>query len=498
MPALRSRQNRPNILLIMTDQHRADMMSCAGSSQVPTPNIDRIAARGVRFAHAYCPYPVCVASRMSMLTGLYSHTTGAVNNSDRLDWRYRTLAHHFADHGYLTGLIGKMHFGDAHKHGFAYYLSINDWLMALGPKARHYANEIANHPLGENFYRTVDDDGAGLPDVSGIWGTPGPWVGHVERWDFKSMASNLEAEDHLDAFIARETAKFMRQYRDQPFFLIASFMKPHTPLFAPREWAERYPVDKAVLPDPGPVASYPEHIRKRIAGFLKRDEWLRKAHFAGYCGNLAFADVCVGQTLDALEELDLADNTIVVYTSDHGEMHGDHGLFQKFCLFEPSVRVPLIAAWRGHIAEGTVAEALTEQIGLYPTLCELAGFGQPRHTAVAGWMEPDSGFGAPASLDARSFAEIVLDPALPGPDAAFSEFALRSGVCSYMVRTKLWKYIHNDGGELDELYDCQGDPGEYRNLAIDPARAGIVNEMRERLLGWFDPARNRFKPRREG
>ncbi len=128
---------KPNVLFIMTDQHRHDLMTCAGRDIVPTPNIDSIAERGVRFTNAYCPYPVCVASRMSMLSGLYAHHTGAINNTDRLDWRYRTIAHHFAASGYLTALIGKMHFNDAHKHCFQYYLSINDWLMYLGPKARH-------------------------------------------------------------------------------------------------------------------------------------------------------------------------------------------------------------------------------------------------------------------------------------------------------------------------------------------------------------------------
>jgi len=117
-PGQKTNSEKPNVLIIMTDQHRADLMTCAGRDLVATPNIDRIASRGVRFNNAYCPYPVCVASRMALLTGLYSHSTGAITNKDQLDWRYRTVAHHFTDNGYLTGLIGKMHFVDAHNHGF--------------------------------------------------------------------------------------------------------------------------------------------------------------------------------------------------------------------------------------------------------------------------------------------------------------------------------------------------------------------------------------------
>ena len=214
--------DQPNVLLIMTDQHRHDLMSCVGDSIVPTPNIDRIAGRGVRFANAYSSYPVCVASRMAMLTGLYAHQTGVIDNTDFLDWRYRTMAHHFADSGYLTGLIGKMHFGDAHNHGFDYYLSINDWLMYLGPNAYHFANEIASNPHAkDNFFSTVFDTGAGFPDVYDLWdGKGSPWAGQVVQSDFHSMASELPAEDHLDMFVARESSKFLQRYKDQPFFCV--------------------------------------------------------------------------------------------------------------------------------------------------------------------------------------------------------------------------------------------------------------------------------------
>jgi len=471
---------KPNILFIMTDQHRADMMTCAGRDEVPTPNIDRIAARGVRFDNAYCPYPVCVASRMSMLTGLYSHTTGAIDNRDRLDWRYRTMAHHFAGAGYLTGLIGKMHFNDAHKHGFEYYLSINDWLMYLGPKVRHYANEIANNPIGPNFFNTVNDDGAGFPDVTGLWNGPSPWAGQVEAFDFTDMSSRLEAGDHLDAFIARESVKFLRRYREQPFLLVASFMKPHTPLLPPREWAERYPVDKQELPEIGDISTYPPHVQRRIQGFQNRGELRLRAHAAGYRGNLAFADVCIGQVLDALDELGLPDNTILVYTSDHGEMDGDHGLFQKFCLFEPAVRVPLIVSWPKQIPQGKVAAALTEMFGLYPTLVELTGIEAPRSTTLVDLP------GAPACMEARSFADVLRNPNLPGPPAAFSEHAVRDHNSQVMIRARRYKFIYNRAS-THELYDHEADPGERVNRIDDPGYAKVRNELRDQLFAWHNP-----------
>ncbi|MGI6704777.1 MAG: sulfatase [Clostridia bacterium] len=486
-------RRKPNVLLIMTDQHRADMMSCAGRWDVPTPNIDRIAVRGTRFTNAYCPYPVCLASRSSLLTGLYAHHTGAVNNTDRLDWRYRTIAHHFSDNGYLTGLIGKMHFNDAHKHGFQYYLSINDWLMYLGPKSVLYANEIANHPTSQDhFFSTMIDDGAGFPDVSGLWEHGSPWVGQVKRFDFdtmRTMASELEAEDHLDMFIARESVKFLKSYAEHPFFLVTSFMKPHTPFFPPREYAEKYPIDDMILPPVGDIQQYPEHIQKRIRITQSVKPRNRKAHMAGYRGNLAFVDTCIGYVYDALEELGLLENTIVVYTSDHGEMDGDHGLFQKFCLFEPSVKVPLIISYPKHLPENKVNDALIEYIGLYPTLAELTETEMNTRTTLVEMQ------GAPKKIDSSSFSEMLFNENAQGPDAVFAEYNLKADICQYMIRTHKYKYIHHEGAS-HELYDLESDPQEDRNLINDPGMKGIIEELRDRLFEWYRPEENVYKPKR--
>ncbi len=484
--------SKPNIVIIMTDQHRADLMTCAGSDLVPTPNMDGIASRGVRFQNAYCPYPVCVASRMSLLTGLYSHSTGAIDNTDQLDWRYRTVANHFSENGYLTALIGKMHFNNAHSYGFSYYMSINDWLMYLGPKVRHYANEIASHPHGMHFFKTVYDTGAGFPDMERLWeGDRSPWVGNVERYSFDSMASHLEAEDHLDSFIARESVKFLRQYRDQRFFLVTSFMKPHTPFFPPREWAEKYPVDEIELPPIGDISTYPPHIQNRIRNYVNTEDKYLRAGRAGYLGNLAFVDTCVGEVYSELGRLGLIDNTIVVYTSDHGEMDGDHGLYQKFCLFEPSVRVPLIVSWPGHIPEDRVTEALTEYFGIYPTLAELTDTPMAQETTLINIP------GSPESIDSDSFANVLRNPDLAGPSAVFCEYALKSAIPQYMIRTHRYKYNFNHG-TMHELYDLEADPGEYVNLVNNPGMKKISGDLRNQLIAWYDPERNPYRNHRTG
>jgi len=263
-------------------------------------------------------------------------------------------------------------------------------------------------------------------------------------------------------------------------------MKPHTPFFPPREYAEQYPIDKIELPEVGDISTYPSHIQTRIKNYMKKDPRALKAGRAGYLGNLAFADTCVGRVYDALVAEGLLDNTIVIYTSDHGEMDGDHGLWQKFCLFEPAVRVPLIVSWPNRIPQNKVADALTEYIGIYPTLVELTGIQSPAGTT----LHPIEG--AATRMDARSFAAVARDPDRKGPDAAFCEYALRSAIPQYMICTDRYKYIYNHGS-THELYDHQTDPGEYRNLISDAGHTEICRDLQDRLFAWYNPQVNPYR-----
>ena len=471
-PAAAKTQRSPNVLILMSDQHRPDFMTCAGQDLVPTPHLDRIAENGVRFTNAYCPYPVCVGSRTSFLSGLYAHHHGAVNNELSLDWRTRTIAHHFRDHGYVTGLIGKMHLNQPHLHGFDFHLGFNDWLMYLGPKTQLYANDIASHQHGANFFKTVLDHGSGFPELPHLWGGKSPWAGKVQLND--KVASDLEPEDHVDAFVARESTRFLSQYKDTPFFLVAGFLKPHPPFHPPADWAAKYPMDKVQLRPVGDSSQYPKHIQNRIRNTQGLGEHRLRSGLAGYLGNLAFLDVCVGQVYKSLEELGLAGNTIVIYTSDHGDMLGDHGLYQKFVLYEASVGVPMIVSFPKSIPRGRASKALVEYIGIYPTVAELAGTG------------------APKGIDAKSFAAYARNPDHAGPPAAFSEYDLGAGVPQYMARTQRYKYIYNDG-EIDELYDWEAEPGENVNRAKEPGMKRTRDQLRDQLFAWYNPERNPYR-----
>lgn len=465
---------QPNVLIIMTDQHRWDYMTAAGESPVPTPNIDRIAQRGVRFVNAICPYPVCAASRMAMLSGLYAHSTGVIDNGDRLSWKTPTVAHSFGNRGYHTGLIGKSHFCDGHSHGFQYFLGFNDWFMYLGPKMQGYADEIANNPdlpSLSKFFRTVNNNGAGLPELPAVWGKQLPWAGHVKQM---GLASELSPDDQFDAFVARESCRFLERYGNEQFFLCANFLKPHPPFHPPQPWANKYPVENQVLPPVGDITQYPKWLQHNIEGFQRSGPEPLQEWRAGYRGNLDYVDTCVGEIYQTLERLDLVKNTIVIYTADHGEMDGDHGIYGKFCFFDGSVRVPLIVSQPGKLPENRTSDALVEYIGIYPTIVELTGATPPH------------------DIDARSFAELVHNPDAVGPDAIFSEYNLRSDNDCYMVRTKRHKYIFNHD-DIPELYDLENDPGENRNRSADPSLASIRRELHDRLLTWYNPSRNPYR-----
>ena len=484
----------PNVLLLMSDQHRADLMSCVGNSLVPTPGIDKIASAGMLLENTYCPYPLCVASRMSFLTSLYAHNSGAIDNNDRLNWGFRTIAHHFSDNGYLTGLIGKMHFNDAHKRGFEYHLSVNDWLMYLGPKVRHYANQVANHDWmfhkgPDNYHEksSVFDTGCSFPDLPDLWKNNNPWIEDVTRWPVNQINSPLAAEDQLDSFITRETINFLKQNKSQPFFLVASFMMPHCPLYPPKKWADRFPIDSEVLPEIGDISKYPEHIKERINRHKSHGKPANLFHRAGYNRCLSFVDHLIGTIYDCLSELGLKDDTIVVYTSDHGEMDGDHGIFQKFCMFEPAIKVPLIISFPGRLPMGLTNEGLTEYIGLYPTLAELAGIPEPKEVYLPG-AKPEAPYLA-SNFDGVSFVEQLLNPTAKGADAIFSEYSLKNLPNQYAVREMRYKYVHNHGS-THELYDLKKDPYEMENQINRHDLSETISRLKERLYNWYNPENN--------
>ncbi|HJZ94864.1 MAG TPA: sulfatase-like hydrolase/transferase, partial [Candidatus Solibacter sp.] len=328
-----------NVLLLMSDQHRRDCFGIEGKGPARTPNLDNLARSGMRFGSAYCSNPVCTPSRASLLTGLYTHNHQAWSNTTPWPFEHKTMAHYFGSAGYMTALIGKMHFVDAQTHGFDYHLDFNDWYQYLGPKTKLYADELSRA-----------NSGSGMPQIDDLWRDQGdPWK-DARTLDAREgsvavgRVSEIPEADHFESFVARETIRFLRTHgKRQPFFAICSVLKPHDPFMPAPRFAAMFREEHMKLPATwGKVdlARAPQDVRNAIeqggATPELHDPAQARRRTALYYASVAQMDDALGQVLTALRDLDLEKDTIVVYTADHGELLGDHGLWHKFQFYEGS------------------------------------------------------------------------------------------------------------------------------------------------------------------
>lgn len=464
-------QTRPkNVLLLMSDEHKPGALGIDGDPVARTPNLDALARAGMRFDHAYCSDPVCVPSRASLLTGLYTHHHHAYNNARPLPFEVKTMGHYFHNAGYMTALIGKMHFVDAQTHGFDYHLDFNDWFQYLGPKTKLYADELGR-----------PNSGSGLPQIDDLWRDYGdPWKGARTLDDRKGAVavgrvSKMEEKDHFESFVARESIRFLKEHgRQQPFFLISSFLKPHDPFMPAARFASMFRAEDMKLPKTWKKADFsrlPEEIRKSIA--LDRptpelsDPAVAKQRIALYYANLAQMDDALGRVVGALRDLGLDQDTIVLYTSDHGEMLGEHGLWYKFVFYESSVGVPLLFHVPGMTTPGARCENLVSLVDVLPTLADLCGVSVPK-------------------LDGGSLTGSLREPKRNTDATVFSEYNLTTPRAKYMVRHGDYKYIFYTR-DVDELFDLRTDPDELVNLAGHPDHKDKAAEMRQRLFAWYRP-----------
>lgn len=467
----RAQSGRPkNVLLLMADQHRRDCLGVAGNAVARTPNLDALARSGARFGSAYCANPVCTPSRASLLTGLYTHHHQTWSNATPWPYEHKTAAHYFGRAGYMTALIGKMHFVDAQTHGFDYRLDFNDWFQSLGPKTKLYADELGRA-----------NSGSGLPQIDDLWRDDGdPWKG-ARSLDGRegSVAvggvSKMPEADHFESFVARETVRFLKEHGNkQPFFAISSCLKPHDPFMPAARFAAMYRPEEIPLPRTwGKVdlATAPREVRNSIQRDAPtpelRDPAQARRRIAMYYANLAQMDDAMGRVLAALRELDLERDTVVIYTSDHGEMLGDHGLWNKFQFYEGSCGIPLMVRAPGLTAPGSLCTAPVSLVDLLPTLGELCGVSVPR-------------------LDGASLTPQLRDPDQPTGRPVFSEYNLRTPRAKYMIRRGDFKYTLRLN-DTPELYDLRSDPDEMNNLALQPAGRPRVEALKDELFAWYRP-----------
>ena len=438
---------RPNVLFIISDDLTATALSCYGNTVCKTPNIDRLASQGTRFTKAYCQGTYCGPSRASFMSGYYPHAIKMLGyGSPRPAIGERaTWAQHFKNNGYHTARVSKIfHMGvpggiEKGTDGADDPASWTERFNSAGPewKAPGDGETLENNadgrkpgPVGGNTFVVVEADGNDLV--------------------------------HSDGKTAAKAVELIKQNRDKPFFLGVGFVRPHVPFVAPRkDYTDFLPYSRMQLPPKlkDDWADIPKAgINYKTSKNMKMDVRRQKKAVGGYYASVAFMDRMVGQVLNGLEEAGLEDNTIVIFTSDHGYHLGEHDFWAKVSLHDESAAVPLIIRMPGK--KPAVCHSLVELLDLYPNLSNLCGLEVPKH------------------LQGKDISKMMTDPAKEVRSAAFSVNGK-----GFLLREQDWAYIaYGKNGQGDEeLFDMKQDPKQFTNLAKDPKHAQIIARFQKQM-----------------
>ncbi len=434
---------KPNILIIMSDEHAPMYSSVYGHPIVQTPNMERLAAAGATFDAAYCNSPLCAPSRMSFMTGRFVHHIGAWDNVTPLRSDEVTWAHRLRDCGYDVALSGKQHFsGPDQLHGFQQQLARDlhaEWYHAI---------------------HTWDD---------GIVPAQQPWQ------EVYAAGPGATEELEVDDLAQERALAYLRDPARQakPWALNVSFIAPHFPLVAPQRFWDMYPpadMDLPEIPDGHLDSLHPMAQRLRLMfGFPQfPDDVVRRAR-AGYYALISYFDEKIGQLLDALIETGQAENTVVIHISDHGDMNGEHGMWRKSNFYEASSRVPLQVSWPGRITGGQRFAEVVSLVDVAATICDIAG---------------DN---CDLPLDGDSLLPMLTGDDRTWKDEAFCEY-LAHGSDRPLAMLRRGRYkLNYSWGDPVELYDLEADPGEFHDLAHVADYQDLIADMTARLLSDWDP-----------
>ncbi len=418
MPA----DNRPNILILFTDQQRADSIAALGNPIIRTPHFDRLAREGTAFARAYTPSPVCVAARCSMLYGAYTQRTGLHDNGPMPPHdRFVSYPQFLAQHGYRTHAIGKCHFTPDKKEG-------------RGFQTRQLQEECTSDPATDDYVAYLAAHGLDYDEPQGARG---------QMYYVPQVASNSAAH-HPTAWVGDESIRFLRDSAalGKPWCLFSSFIHPHPPFAPPKPWHRLYHVRDFPVPEPlgpederGPfcwVNRHQNRYKYRDGGFDRQIHRLIQAY---YYACISFIDFQTGRILAALEESGQMDNTLIVFSSDHGELLGDFGCYGKRSMHDAAARVPMIVRQPGRFGSGLVNETAVSLIDLFPTFAGAAG------------LEKEA---AALGLDGRDLAELA---ACPDPDrVVFSQLCeAERGI--YLAVNSRGKYVRSTADRASWAYD---------------------------------------------
>jgi len=420
-----------------------------GHPDCKTPNLDRLAARGVIFGNMHCQFPLCGPSRASLMTGRYPENVDILTLPTSHELRKRnpgivTLSQLFKNHGYVAGRVSKI-----------YHMGI--------PKDIQNGTPGSDDPESWNVACNVKSPELGSPGKKVLLSPKNK--GGQGFWSIRSEGGDLA---QADGMATERALAFLDGHQKEPFFLALGFVRPHVPLVSPKKYYDLFDPAKMALPEvPGnDLDDVPAIVRDyKTTGFYGITTQNHREILQAYYAAIAYVDAQVGRVLGKLDELGLADNTILVFTSDHGYMLGEHFKWQKRHLFDESTQVPFIVSvpWMKG-TQGKKTGKLTELVDLYPTLAELAG------------LE------CPESVQGKSLVPLLRDVNARegGKECAYT--ITNIGKWGASIRTENWRYNRWERGKGEaELYDCKNDPGQFTNLANDPQYAKVARELDARL-----------------
>ncbi|MDE1176335.1 MAG: sulfatase-like hydrolase/transferase [Edaphobacter sp.] len=461
-------ERMPNVLWVCTDQQRFDTLAGLSNSLIKTPNLQKFMSESVTFTNTFCQTPICSPSRGSFLSGRYPHVTGLRANGQRIRPTERLVTRILADNQYTCGLVGKLHLSPC--LGGRVEDRIDD-----GYEVFKWSHDISDQwPLKNEWYNWLAKEGVKIPKAppGHVWGMP------------------IDPKYTQTAWCADSAIDFMRQQRDfNPWLMSVNIFQPHHPFYPTEEYLHRYnPKD---MPTPAyregelankPVFQTTDHRGAYGGGGISFEKTSPQEHLeitAAYYAMIEQVDTDMGRMMHALEESGQADNTIVIFMSDHGEMLGDHGMYLKGPYFYDCLtRVPLIVRWPGHFKQGLKVDALVELVDIAPTLVEAAGIP------------------VPSGMQGRSLMPLLTGQTTQHRDSVYMEYFDANATYEIppmltSVRTDKWKLNYCDKPRTGELYDLEKDPGEFNNLWDDAhardARERMMHLLVGRMIETTDP-----------
>lgn len=454
-----SSQERMNVLFIISDDLTYTALSCYGNTVCRTPHIDSLAARGTRYTRAYCQGSYCGPSRASFLTGYYPHATGCLGYAsprphigDRATW-----PEHFKNHGYHTARVSKI-----------YHMGVPGGMEYSPKKSADAYNGSDDERSWSERFNSPGPEWRAAGEGETLEGNPDGKKPVVGGNTFVVVEAEGDDLVHADGKTAAKAVELLGQYKDRPFWLGVGFVRPHVPFVSPRAYYQPFlPYSSMKLPPklPGDWDDIPSKgINYKTSVNMKMDERRQKKAIGGYYASVSFMDAQVGKVLQALRDNDLEDNTIVIFTSDHGYHLGEHDFWAKVSLRDESAGVPLIICVPGQ--KPTVCHSLVELLDLYPTVSSLCGLPVPDR------------------LQGADISPTLQDPAAAVRQSAFCVAPMRQ---AFLLRSDDWAYIQygEDAAGGVELFDMRADPQQFTNLAGREATkerlAAFQLQMKEKL-----------------